>query len=71
MKIFIVTADDIEDHSPEAAFATREAAEKYTENMYQKEVERWKQFEGKGSAPDFRYSKKNFYSEVVEMELQQ
>ena len=71
MKVYIVTADDIGDGYPEKVFSTREAAEMYLEGEYQKEKAEYDALPPHPQALDFKFSKDNFYSEIVEMEVEQ
>lgn len=70
MKVYIVTIDDIEDSYPEKAFDTREKAEAYWEHEFQKEKKLYDDLPPHPKAMDFVFTKENYYSLIVELDVE-
>lgn len=66
MKVYIYTADDIEDHYPLRAFATEEKALSFFGQAKQAQIDAFVANGGKAERWDERY----FYGDVVEMEVE-
>lgn len=78
MKLYIVTADDIEDHYPIAVFDTKDAAEAMISRMKSEKKEAYAKMSRnraeRDNVPDkfvhdFVWEDRMFYSDVVELEL--